>query len=258
MTGEEAETHSPADDVVLITGAAGPDIGRATARAFLAQGAAVAITDRSERRVNEVAGEFAEEFGAERVTGQVLDLRYPETYGDVFNSITDVIGSPTVLVNNAAVTKIIGLDEMTMADWDEVQSVNVRAPWLLSQLVVPEMKRKGYGSIINVSSVAVYSPGWLEGHYSVSKAGLNGLTRELACEFGPFGIRCNTVAPGMLDSKFIRDHWDRYGPYVEKTPIRRFPKPSEIAAIITFLASPAASAITGEVVNATGGWYMPA
>jgi 3-oxoacyl-[acyl-carrier protein] reductase len=247
-----------AGQVALITGSAGVDIGVATARAFLSQGATVAITDRSQRRVTKVTEELSAEFGAGVVTGALLDLRCPETFEATLASITEAIGETTVLVNNACVTKIIAIDELDPADWDDAQIVNLRSPWLLSRLVVPQMKQRGSGSIINISTAGVYSPGWREAHYSVSKAGLNALTRELACEFGPFGIRCNTVSPSCVESVFIKENWERYQHLVERTPLGRFPKPSEVASVVTFLASDAASAITGEVINVTGGWYMPA
>lgn len=238
-------------DVVLVTGAAGRDIGRAIARAFVDRGATVAVTDKSARRLEEAA----EELGA---AGFVLDLREPETFAERLAEITAVVGAPTVLVNNAGVTKIVPLDELAAADWDEIFQVNLRAAWQLSALVAVGMKRAGGGAIINISSVAVYSPGWREGAYAASKAALNALTRELAAELGAFGIRCNTVAPGIVESTFIREHWAMYEPQLEKTPLGRFVTPDEVAAAVTFLASDAASGITGEVLNVTGGWYMPA
>jgi 3-oxoacyl-[acyl-carrier protein] reductase len=254
-TGPESAFTS--DDVILITGAAGPDIGRATAQAFLAQGAKVAVTDRSARRVEEVTDALSD--GKQgRVAGFVLDLRYPETFEERLKDITETLGKPTVLVNNAAVTKIVSLDEMNSAEWDDILTVNLRSSWQLAVLVGREMKKARAGSIINVSSVGAYYPGWLEGAYCVSKAGLNALTREIASEFGPFGIRCNTVAPAFVDSKFIRDHWSRYEEYLKKTPLRRFVTAKEVANVIVFLASPLASGVSGEVISVSAGWHMPA
>jgi 3-oxoacyl-[acyl-carrier protein] reductase len=246
---------SMAGEVVLITGAAGPDIGRATAQAFLELGARVIVTDRNARRVEDVTSELRKDSG-DRVTGLLLDLRQPETFPACLDEIKSTVGSPTVLVNNAAITKIVPMDEMTSQEWDDILAVNVRAAWQLSCLVAPDMKLAGTGAIVNISSVGAYSAGWLEAAYCVSKAGLNALTRDIAKEWGPHGIRCNTVAPAFVDSKFIRDHWSKYEMHLSQMSIGRFIDASEVAATIVFLASRAASAITGEVIAVTGGWYM--
>jgi 3-oxoacyl-[acyl-carrier protein] reductase len=117
------------------------------------------------------------------------------------------------------------------------------------------MIRRGSGSIINITSVAAYVGAATEGPYAAAKAALHSLTRTIASECGPAGVRCNAVAPGLVHSKFLERHAETFEGERSRTPLQRFAEPAEVASVVEFLASEAASYITGEVVNVSGGWY---
>jgi 3-oxoacyl-[acyl-carrier protein] reductase len=122
--------------------------------------------------------------------------------------------------------------------------------------VVPEPRGPPGGSIVNISSVVAWTGSASEGPYAAAKAGLLSLTRTFAVFGGPHGIRCNAVAPGFIESKFLETWGERLVPEIERTPLRRIGKAEEVAAVVSFLASDDASFITGETVNVSGGWLM--
>jgi 3-oxoacyl-[acyl-carrier protein] reductase len=243
-------------EVVLVTGAGGAGVGSATARKFAAEGATIVGIDRHEGRLSGVLDKIRADFGV-TTYGYALDIT---DRGGIENALSDLRARdarPTVLVNNAAESiqgSIFGYDP---ENFDRIVSVGLTAPWYLTWALLPDMREAGRGAIVNVSSVAAYNGGrGRQAPYSSAKAGLNELTRSVAIEGGPFGIRCNAVAPGFVDSPFMEANAERLAPEIERTPLRRFAKPEEIAAVISFLASEAASFITGEVVNVSGGWRL--
>jgi 3-oxoacyl-[acyl-carrier protein] reductase len=119
------------------------------------------------------------------------------------------------------------------------------------------MRENGRGSIVNVSSVAAYNGGrGREGPYSAAKAGLHEVTRSVAIEAGPYGIRCNAVAPGIINSRFLDKHRERFEVEINATPLRRFGDPQDVANVVAFLVSDESSFITGEVITVSGGWYL--
>jgi NAD(P)-dependent dehydrogenase (short-subunit alcohol dehydrogenase family) len=126
----------------------------------------------------------------------------------------------------------------------------------LIRLLVPGMKEKGNGTIVNVSSVAAYTSPAGEAPYAATKAALHSLTRTVATEVGPYGIRCNTVAPGLIWTRFLEKNEEQFRPELEKTPLRRFGHPEDVADVIAFLASEESRFITGETIVVSGGWCM--
>ena len=245
-----------AGQVALVTGAAGRDIGKHTALKLADEGAFVVLTDRSAFRLERMRSAMAETYGADRVSTFELDLRDRDSFAPSIAAVEKEVGAIDILINNAAVTEFASLQDQTPASWDEMIQIDLTAPWMLVQAVAPGMAARGRGSIVNITSVAAYLGGWGEGLYGALKAGLQSLTRDWAAELGPSGIRCNCVAPGIVDSKFIRDNWEKYEDKLAAAALGRFPTSQEVANAVAFLASEEASGITGTVVHVSAGWFM--
>lgn len=244
-----------AGQVALVTGAAGRDIGKHTALKLAAEGARVVLTDRSEFRLQRMRAAMTDLYGPQPAA-YTLDLRERESFAPVVRAVEAEVGAIDILVNNAAVTAFGDVVETSAETWDELVQIDFTAPWMLVKEVAPGMKERGRGSIVNITSVAAYVGGWNEGLYGALKAALQSLTRDVAMELGPSGIRCNCVAPGIVDSKFIRDNWPLYEAKEADAALRRFPTNEEVANTVAFLASEEASGITGTVINVSAGWYM--
>ena len=168
----------------------------------------------------------------------------------------DFFETVDILVNNAGIFHRQSLLEATVEQWDETQAVNLRAPLLLAQSMVPGMIKQRSGKIINVSSVA--SVMGFDGHgaYSASKGGMNILTRVMAAEWGPFNIQSNVVAPAIVLTDMARKVWGdeaKSAPVKARMPVRRFGEPIEIADLVLYLASPASDFVCGQVMLIDGG-----
>ena len=246
-----------AGQVALVTGAAGDGIGKATARKLLQLGAKVAVTDNHERRTKETAEAFADEFGA-RVAGCVLDVGNREQIASVCDAVERTLGPVDILINNAALNVLVPVSEYRQEDWDRVMEADLTGCFVLIRRLLPGMKQRRRGSIVNVTSVAAFIGNAFEGPYAAAKAALHSLTRSVAVEGGPFGVRSNAVAPGIIESKFVRKDPARYEAFGQQAPLRRIGRADEVAEAIAFLASERSSYITGEVLNVSGGWYMRA
>jgi NAD(P)-dependent dehydrogenase (short-subunit alcohol dehydrogenase family) len=169
----------------------------------------------------------------------------------------EFFGTVDILVNNAGVFYRQPLLETTVENWDETQAVNLRAPFLLAQAVVPSMIAQRRGKIINISTVA--SVVGCEGHaaYSASKGGMNSLTQVMAAEWGPLGIQTNAIAPCVVLTDMAKAAWSdeaKAGPVKARMPVRRFGEPVEIADLVLFLASAASDFICGDVILIDGGY----
>ncbi|MFT4571497.1 MAG: 3-oxoacyl-[acyl-carrier protein] reductase [Hyphomicrobiaceae bacterium] len=245
--------------VAVVTGGAGAGIGSHTVKHFAREGAHVAIIDIHERRARETA-EAINATSSGNVVAYPGDIADRARMNEVIPAIESELGPIDVLVNNAAENVLADIAEFDMDDWDRVLNVDLTAAFHLIRLVLPRMIERKRGSIVNVASIA----GWLgdanegrEAPYASAKAALFSLTRSVAFEGGPHGIRCNAVAPGLIWSKFVERYEEQFAPEVARTPVRRFGKPEEVADLIAFLASDKRSGfITGEAINISGGWYM--
>jgi NAD(P)-dependent dehydrogenase (short-subunit alcohol dehydrogenase family) len=169
----------------------------------------------------------------------------------------EFFGTVDVLVNNAGIFRRQRILETSVEHWDETQATNLRAPFLLSQVVVPGMIKQRSGKIVNVSSVA--SIAGCEGHaaYSASKSGMNNLTQVMAAEWGPFNIQTNAIAPAIVLTDMARKVWrdeTKSGPVKARIPLHRFGEQIEIADLVLYLASPASDFICGQVVVIDGGY----
>jgi 3-oxoacyl-[acyl-carrier protein] reductase len=230
----------------LVTGAS-RGIGKACARALADGGARVILAARDTAKLEVAAGEIP---GASWVE---VDLASPQSIKDAFAKS----GKIDILVNNAAVTKDGLALRMKKDDWDTVLATNLTGAFLSIQQVLPAMMKERWGRIINISSVVGEAGNPGQANYVASKAGLIGLTKSLAQEMGSRNITVNAVAPGFVEtdmtaalSKELRDN------LLGHIPLRRFGRPEDVAAAVTFLASEEAGYITGHVLNVNGGMYM--
>ena len=233
----------------LVTGGAG-GIGSAIVRLFVAEGAEVVLHDLPGSDGPALAASTQATF----IAGDLRDTQ--ALLADVARA-----GPLDILVNNAAIDPIGPIESYDSAAYDATQAINARAAFLLSQAVIPGMKRRGGGAIVNIISVTL-SGGWADKvPYVMSKGALLGLTRALAREVGPAGIRVNAVSPGAIPTELERKFWgnDRAAfdrTVIEKQALKFRGAPQDIAEATLFLASPRSRFITGHELHVNGGWYM--
>lgn len=184
------------------------------------------------------------------------DAAEPAQVDRAVKDIVGRFGPPDVLVNNVGVSEAAAIEEITPESWDRVMAVNVRSHFLWLQAVVPGMKRRGSGRIVNVSSIAGRDRSLVLGcAYTTSKAAIIGLTRHAAAELGPFGIRVNCVCPSqtrtpMLD-RVLTPEMEKF--LIDRNPLHYLADPAEIARVILFLGSDDASYMNGAIVDVNGG-----
>ncbi|MEX2293173.1 MAG: 3-oxoacyl-ACP reductase FabG [Acidimicrobiales bacterium] len=229
---------------ILISGGS-RGIGLACAHAFAAQGHRVAVT-----------------FSSTPVDGDELlavkcDVADPAQAEAAVAEVEAQLGAVEVLVANAGITRDGLLVRMSEDDFTSVIETNLTATWRLAKLVVPKMMKARWGRIVVVSSVGAYMGAPGQSNYAASKAGLIGLTRAIAREYGPRGITANVVAPGPIDTDMLATMpEDRRAVLGAQVPVGRIGSPHEVAAAVTFLASEPAGFITGAVVPVDGGIGM--
>lgn len=250
--------ESLADKVVLITGAASAiGIGRATATACAHAGARIAVNDVHDDGLAETV-EILRGLGAE-AKGYTANVADELAVEEMVAQVQGRFGQIDVLVNNAGIARRKAFTDLSSDEWQEVMDVNLGGSKNCSQAVVKEMVASGSGKIINVSSLMGGWWGWAEHvHYSASKAAIEGLTRALAVELGPYGITVNGVAPGFVITEQSLSVEHSAGPEkmplaVPLIPLRRIGQPEDIADVVLFLATDAARYITGQVLLVDGG-----
>jgi NAD(P)-dependent dehydrogenase (short-subunit alcohol dehydrogenase family) len=240
--------------VCVVTGGGG-GIGRAVASSLARAGARVAAIDLDERGLEVTRTELLKISGDHRVSR--CDTSNAESVTAASGAIEKSLGSCGVLVNTAAVLRPGGLENLSLAEWNAVLSVNLTGYFLCAQIFGRQMRKLGRGSLVHVSSIAGSHAQAQSGAYSVSKAGVIMLSRQLASEWGPQGIRSNVVSPGMVITPMSQSFYDTPGVTERRTavvPSRRIGMPQDIADVILFLASDRSSYVNGDEITVDGGY----
>ncbi|NKX85725.1 3-oxoacyl-ACP reductase FabG [Nocardia coubleae] len=241
----------------FVTGAA-RGIGAATAARLAEDGCAVAVVDLDPAAAMEAAGKINAAGGT--AIGIGCDVSDETQVADAVARTLADLGSLDVLVNNAGVLRDNLLFKMSVDDWDTVMSVHLRGAFLCSRAAQKHMVDNRSGAIVNTSSVSALGNRG-QANYAAAKAGIQGLTRTLAMELGPFGIRVNAVAPGFIATEMTAATAERMGvsaadlqaKTAEITPLRRVGTPADIANVVAFLASDDAGFVTGQTLYVDGG-----
>lgn len=243
--------------VAIVTGAA-RGIGAAVATRLAADGHAVAIVDLDEQSCKSVATAIEDKGGT--AVAVAADVSDEQSVTDATAAIADQLGGPTILINNAGITRDNVLRKMSVDDWDAVTAVHLRGNFLFSRAVQPHMREAGWGRIVNLSSVSALG-NFGQMNYAAAKAGVQGITKTLAIELGPYGVTVNAVAPGFIESEMTAATATRMGvsfdqlkeTFAAEIPVRRVGQPQDIAAAIAFFASEEASFVSGQVLYVAGG-----
>ncbi|GLY87986.1 SDR family NAD(P)-dependent oxidoreductase [Actinoallomurus iriomotensis] len=252
-------TATTAGRITLVTGAA-RGIGRQIATAFARSGHHVVIGDLP--AAADTARAVADGLTGEGLSAGTVDLDVTDedSVAAAVGRITETVGAPQVLVNNAGISRPAPTLETSLAQWNEVVAVNLTGQFLCARACLPAMRDAGWGRIIGISSFNAKSApvNGDNASYAASKAGITGLTHNLAVEFGRDGITVNAIAPGIVDTELLRRAHppQRLAELVDRLPTGRFTLPEEIAATAVFLAGDVAASITGEIVNVNGGLYF--
>lgn len=244
--------------VALITGASS-GIGRATAELFARSGASVAINYHRNESGAEAARKAVTEAGGRAVVIQA-DVKRAEDIKALVAQTTNELGPVDILVNNAgSLVERLKIMELTEERWDEVIDLNLKSAFLCSQAVAASMMERKTGAIVNVSSIAGRNGGALGSiHYSTAKGGLITMTKGFAKELAPYGVRVNAVSPGVVNTPYHEQFStpEAMKVYVSGIALGRVGRPEEVAAVIAFLASDAASYLCGETIEINGGMLM--
>lgn len=244
------------DRTALITGGT-RGIGLAIARALAVAGARVIVSSRKADAVEATAAALRAD-GHEAV-GIPANVGRSDDVARLAEAAVQAFGGVQIVVNNAAVNPVFGPVQDTSDDaFDKIMAVNLRGPFQLCRALLPALKERG-GAIVNISSIGGVSPEPGLGIYSVSKAALISMTQVMAREWGPLGIRANTICPGLIRTDFSQVLWQDeklMGRFLKSQPIPRVGEPEEIAGLARFLASDEASYCTGGVYMADGGFTV--
>ncbi len=247
----------PAKRVAIVTGAA-RGIGAATAQRLAEDGLAVAVLDLDESQCEQTVKAIQRDGGEAAAVG--VDVSDPESVSAAVGKVVELLGEPTVLVNNAGIIRDDMLFKMSVEDWDAVVQVHLRGAFLMVKAVQPHMVAHKWGRIVNLSSTsALGNRGQV--NYSAAKAGLQGFTKTVAIELGKFGVTANAVAPGFVATEMTRATAERIGQTFEDfcagvandVPMGRVGHPDDVANAISFFVSEKSSYISGQVLYVAGG-----
>lgn len=235
--------------VALVTGAS-RGIGQAAAFALAEAGADIAVNyrHREAQALETVRG--IERLGRRAVPVRA-DVSLATEVADMVAVIEADLGQVDILVNNAGIVSAKPLPEISETDWDEMLAVNLKSAFLVIQRVLPGMRARRWGRIINLSSVAAQTGGVTGPHYAASKAGLLGLTHSYARQLVKEGITVNAIAPALIETEMVTGNLNVTPMMI---PVGRFGTPDEVAAVVVLLARD--GYITGQTINVNGGWYM--
>lgn len=240
--------------IAIVTGGS-RGIGRATCRLLCRAGADVVFGyHRNQDAANSLIAEIREEGG--RVEGRAGDVAERSSIQELFAAADETFGEPDIVVGNAGIWERGPIDEMSEQEWSRTLDINLRSIYYTCHLAARSMKPRGRGKIILVSSTAGQRGEAFYSHYAASKGAIISMTKSLAAELGPRGIRVNCVAPGWVDTDMARAVLEepRQAQAIrDQIPLRRIPSPEDIAGPIVFLASSLARHVHGEILNVNGG-----
>jgi 3-oxoacyl-[acyl-carrier protein] reductase len=243
--------------VAIVTGAA-RGIGAATALRLAQDGFAVGVLDLDEAGAKGTAEQITSAGG--RAVAVAVDVSDADAVSTAVETVASELGGPTVLINNAGVTRDNMLFKMTDADWDTVMGVHLKGAFLMSRAVQKHMVEAKFGRVVNLSSVSALGNRG-QANYSTAKAGLQGFTKTLAIELGKFGVTANAIAPGFIQTEMTKATAERMGVPFEDfikgasqtIPVGRVGQPEDIAALVSYLVSDEAGFVSGQVIYAAGG-----
>lgn len=242
--------------VGIVTGA-GRGIGRAIALKLAEAGAMLAVADLDLARVTQTARLLRGK--KSKALALTLDVGDEHSVNAMVNTVGEFFGQIDILVNNAGILFRTRISHIPIGEWEKTMQVNLTGPFLCTKAVLPWMKKRRWGRIVNVSSSAGRSVSTLGGaHYTASKAGLLGLTRAVAKEVAAYGITVNAICPGLIDTAMVRASTTRaeLRAYISSFPVRRLGRPEEIGDLVVFLSSEKAAYITGASIDINGGDLM--
>ena len=241
-------------EIALVTGAS-RGIGRAILLALAGQGAAVAGTATTQGGADGIAQALAE--AGHQGIGVVLNVADPVSVEAAMVQVVERLGAPSILVNNAGITRDNLLMRMKDDEWQSVIDTNLGSVYRMSKACLRSMTKARKGRIINIASVVGTMGNAGQTNYAAAKAGMMGFTKSLAREVGSRAITVNCIAPGLIDTDMTRALPEAQQEVILKAvPLGRFGLPEEVAAVVVFLASPGAAYITGETLHINGGMYM--
>ena len=240
--------------IALVTGAVG-FIGRAIAAGLIEDGFRVVLVDLDRKKLDEFAGALP--------AGQTLsidcDISDPKAVEAVVKKVQNIWGTVDVLVNNAGIVSNHKVVETSPEEWKKIHSVNLDGAFYFSRAVIEDMKKKRWGRIVNISSLAAKSGGITAGTaYSTSKGALISLTFSLAAELAPFGVTANGIAPAYVKTPMVMEQLstEQLKAIIEKIPVKRLCEAEEVAHTVRFLVHPLAGFITGEIIDQNGGLHF--
>jgi 3-oxoacyl-[acyl-carrier protein] reductase len=243
--------------VAIVTGGA-RGIGAGIAQRLARDGFAVAVLDLDEATAKNTAKAIAKDGGRASAFG--VDVAVEHEVGAAVERVTEELGAPTVLVNNAGITRDNLLFKMPSADWDAVMNVHLRGAFLMTRAAQSHMIEKNWGRVVNLSSVSALGNRG-QANYAAAKAGLQGFTKTLAIELGKFGVTANAIAPGFVVTEMTAATAQQLGMTFEKfqersakqIPVGRVGYPEDIAHTVSFLVSDGAGYVSGQVIYVAGG-----
>jgi 3-oxoacyl-[acyl-carrier protein] reductase len=242
--------------VAIVTGA-GRGIGQAIAERLAGAGARVVVADIDLDSARETSDRINERH--QTSIAEEVDVTKTRSVNSLLAKTLDTYGQVDVLVNNAGIMYRTRILDLLLEEWEQTIKVNLTGPFICIKAVLPVMRGRGFGRIINISSSAGRSVSTLGGaHYTASKAGLLGLTRAVAKEMAPFGITVNAICPGLIDTVMVRKTTtpEELQSFLDSFPARRIGTPEEIGDLVVFLCSEKASYITGASLDINGGDLM--
>jgi 3-oxoacyl-[acyl-carrier protein] reductase len=256
MTGELSMTET-AQRVAIVTGAA-RGIGAAIAQRLAADGLAVAVLDLEEQSTKPVVDQIVSAGG--KAIGVGADVSNADAVAAAFEKVVAELGPPTVLVNNAGITRDNLIFKLAEAEWDQVIAVHLRGAFLTTKAAQKYMVEAKFGRIINLSSTSALGNRG-QTNYAAAKAGIQGFTKTVALELGKFGVTANSIAPGLIETDMTHATaerlgltWDDYATArAKEIPVARVGVPADIAHAVSFLASDGAGFVSGQVIYVAGG-----